>query len=93
MPNTDVYTKARKRAEAKYRFLVHGAVYAAVMILLVFINVLTLPGPIWFIWPMIGWGFAVVLHGMSLYLSADKNAVLDALTERELRKTAAHKPD
>jgi glucan phosphoethanolaminetransferase (alkaline phosphatase superfamily) len=91
MTNTDEYAKARKRAEAKYGFFVHAAVYAAVMVLLVIINVLTMPGAIWFIWPLIGWGFAVALHGMRVYLLADKTAVLDALTEQELRKSAADK--
>lgn len=91
MTNTDEYAKARKRAEAKYGFFVHAAVYAAVMVLLVIINVLTSPGAVWFIWPLIGWGFAVALHGMRVYLLADKTVVLDALTERELRRSAADK--
>ncbi len=91
MTTTDEYAKARKRAEAKYGFFVHAAVYAAVMVALVIINVLTSPGAIWFIWPFIGWGFAVALHGMRVYLLADKTVVLDALTERELRRSAADK--
>ncbi len=91
MTDTDEYARARKRAEAKYGFFVHAAVYAAVMVLLVLINVLTLPGTFWFIWPLIGWGFAVALHGVRVYLLADKNVVLDTLTERELRHNAAHK--
>lgn len=93
MTNTDEYAKARRRAEAKYRFFLHAAVYAAVMVLLVLINLLTLPGAIWFIWPLIGWGFAVALHGVGVYLLADKTVVLDALTERELRHGAAHRTD
>jgi hypothetical protein len=63
------------------------------MVLLVLVNVLTLPGTIWFIWPLIGWGFAVALHGVRVYLLADKAVVLDALTERELRHIEAHKTD
>ena len=93
MKNSDEYAKARRRAEAKYRFFLHAAVYAAVMVLLVLINVLTLPGPIWFIWPLIGWGFAVALHGVGVYVLADKTVVLDALTERELRHGSARKTD
>lgn len=92
MTQSEAYAKARNRAEAKYRFFMHAAVYSAVMVLLVLIDVLT-PGPIWFVWPMIGWGFAVALHGVGVYFLADKSAVLDALTERELRHNAAHKMD
>lgn len=90
---TDEYTKARQRAEAKYGFFVHAAVYAAVMVLLVVINLVTSPGMIWFIWPLIGWGFAVALHGLRVFLLSDRNEILDALTERELRHPRAGRTD
>lgn len=93
MTTADGYAKARNRALAKYRFFVHAAVYAAVMALLVLINLLTLPGSIWFVWPLMGWGFAVALHGVQVYLLADKSVVIDVLTERELRNMAQHDTD
>lgn len=92
MSRTDQYGTARRRAEAKYGFFVHAAVYAAVMVLLVIINLVTSPGNIWFIWPLIGWGFAVVLHGLRVFVLADRNDILDALTERELRQSGMGKP-
>ena len=85
MPDDDDYAKARARAEAKYGFLVHAVVYAAVILLLLIINLLTSPGNLWVIWPLLGWGLAVTLHGARVFLLADRNAMLDALTERELR--------
>lgn len=85
MTQADEYAKARERAEAKYRFFVHAGVYAAIMILLVVVNLVTAPREIWFVWPLIGWGFAVALHGVRVFLLADKNVVIDKLTERELR--------
>ncbi len=91
MTHSNEYADARARAEAKYGFFVHAAVYAAVMIFLVIINLVTSPGTIWFIWPLIGWGFAVALHGLRVYLLADKNIILDALTERELRQSGTSK--
>ena len=93
MTDTDTYARARRRAEAKYFFFVHAAVYAAVMVLLVLINLITLPGSIWFVWPLIGWGFAVALHGVQVYLLADRSVVLDALTDRELRHLADQKAE
>ena len=93
MTQTDAYAKARERATAKYRFFVHAGVYAAVMVLLVFINLMTSPRAIWFVWPLIGWGFAVVLHGVRVFLLADKNVVIEKLTERELRRSSAGKID
>ena len=92
MTDTEQYRAARRRAKAKYSFFVHAAVYAAVMVLLILINVMT-PGPIWFIWPMTGWGFAVALHGVSAFLLADRTVVLDAMTEHELRRSSGARPD
>lgn len=91
MKETGDYERARGRAEAKYGVFVHAVVYAAVMLLLVVINLLTSPGTIWFIWPLIGWGFAVALHGARVFLLGDRNTVIDALTERELRHSGADK--
>jgi hypothetical protein len=93
MTQTDEYASARRRAEAKYRFFVHAGVYAAVMVLLVVINLFTSPRGLWFVWPLIGWGFAVALHGARVFLLADKSAVIDALTERELRDSPAGRTD
>ena len=93
MTQPDAYAKARERAKAKYRFFVHAGVYAAVMVLLVVVNLVKSPREIWFIWPLIGWGFAVVLHGMKVFLQADKNVVIEKLTERELRRSSAERID
>jgi len=93
MPRTEDYKRARGRAEAKYGFFVHAAVYAAVMVLLVAINLLTSPGTIWFIWPLIGWGLAVALHAARVFLLADRDTIIDALTEDELRQSGTDKHD
>ncbi len=85
MPETETYERARGRAEVKYGFFVHAVVYVAVMVLLVVINMLTSPGTIWFIWPLVGWGLAVALHSALVFLFADRDTIVDALTERELR--------
>ena len=89
MTQTDQYAEARVRAKAKYRFFVHAGVYAAVMVLLIFVNLMTLPRVIWFIWPLIGWGFAVFLHGVRVFLLAEKNVVIEKLTEHELHRSSS----
>ena len=93
MPQTEDYQRARGRAEAKYGFFVHALVFAAVMGLLVVINLLTSPGTLWFVWPLIGWGLAVALHGARVFLLADRDAIIDALTEDELRQSGTDKHD
>jgi hypothetical protein len=93
MTSTKEYELARARAESKFGFFVHVGVYVAVMVLLVVINLLTSPGTAWFIWPLIGWGFAVALHGVRVFLLADRNTMIDTLTKHELRHTGAGKND
>jgi len=93
MTQPDAHAKARERATVKYGFFVHAGIYVAVMVLLVFINLVTSPQAIWFVWPLIGWGFAVVLHGVRVFLLANKNVVTEKLTERELRRSSAGEID
>ena len=63
------------------------------MVLLVAINMATSPDVLWFIWPLIGWGFAVALHGVGTFLLPDRTAMIDALTERELRRNGGARHD
>ena len=85
MSQTESYERARGRAKAKYGFYVHVVVFAAVMGLLIMINLVTSPEALWFIWPLMGWGVAVVLHGAGVFLVGDKKTIIDAMTEDELR--------
>lgn len=89
MQDTDAYTQARKRAEAKYGFFVHAIVFAVVMTMLIVIDLMTSPAEVWFIWPLVGWGIAVALHATGVFLLGGRNRFVDTLTERELRKTGS----
>lgn len=93
MQQREDYEGARGRAKAKYGFFVHAVVYTAAMVLLVVINLLTSPETLWFVWPLIGWGIAVALHGARAFLLADENTIVDALTERELKQSGTGKND
>ena len=92
MSHSTDYQEARQRAEAKYGFYVHAVVYGAVMLLLIVINLVTSPGVYWFIWPLMGWGLAVVLHGAGVYLWGGKSRIVDDMTERELQRSGARRP-
>ncbi|NKB75572.1 MAG: helix-turn-helix domain-containing protein [Gammaproteobacteria bacterium] len=48
-------------------FYNHVIQYAAVMLLLLVINLFTSPGYLWVIWPALGWGVGVVIHGANVY--------------------------
>jgi len=86
MENTDAYQKAKKRVEAKIGFYSHFAVYVVVILFLAFINVATSTETIWFHWPMMGWGVAVVIHGLAVFLFPNRTVVTEKMIEKEMNK-------
>jgi hypothetical protein len=86
---------ARKRAKAKTGFYIHLIVYIIVNILLVSIWYFTsdsseLP---WFIFPLIGWGIALVIHGLVTFRGNSLEDMEDRMTERELAKLKAERSE
>ncbi|WP_455364585.1 2TM domain-containing protein [[Eubacterium] cellulosolvens] len=60
----ELRSKARKRAEEKIGFYTHAAVYVIVNLFLIVVwwftgGLGTFP---WFIFPLFGWGIAIVIH-------------------------------
>ena len=78
--------RARRRAEAKFGFYKHLAVYLAVSILLLLINFLTAPDSYWAVWPIMGWGVAVLIHAVSVYGARRKTKIIDRMTDEEMGK-------
>ena len=70
------YQRAKKRVEDLRGFYIHLCVYVVVNLLLFFINMVVSPDRLWFLWPLMGWGIALVLHALGVfgsgrYLGAD----------------------
>jgi hypothetical protein len=87
--------KARKRAKAKTGFYIHLIVYIVVNILLVSIWYFTsdsseLP---WFIFPLVGWGIALIIHGVVAFRGSSLEDMEDRMTERELAKLKAQQSE
>lgn len=57
---------ARKQAKEQRDFYSHLAVYAGIMVLLFFIDLLS-GESWWFFWPMLGWGIGVAVHGITVF--------------------------
>jgi hypothetical protein len=85
MRTDDRKARARSRAEAKFGFYKHLAAYVAVNLLLIVINLATWPGYFWAIWPLIGWGIAIAIHAMSVFVFGRNNEIVERLTEEEMR--------
>lgn len=64
---TMAYQKAAKRVEELKGFYSNLISYAIVIPFLVFINLYTSRDYLWFIWPMLGWGFGLSMHALKVY--------------------------
>lgn len=85
--------RAIQRIRDKREFWVHLAVYLAVNTLLVVIWALTASEYFWPLWPILGWGIAIVVHAVRVYWGSAE--ISEAQIEREMHgrlgsQTSAH---
>ena len=78
---------AEERARAKTGLLAHAGAYALVMTVLVLINLIQSPHEMWFIWPLIGWGVALVAHAAGVFALNRGGAAERYLVDRALRRS------
>ena len=63
----EAYERARSRVKAIKGFYSHLFFYILVNLFLIILNHVTTPGFCWFYWPLLGWGFGLVCHGVSVF--------------------------
>ncbi|NDI99819.1 Pr2TM family membrane protein [Flavobacterium sp. LaA7.5] len=61
------YYKAQKRVEDIKGFYGHLTSYIVVTTGLILLNVITSPQHLWFLYPAMGWGIGLAVHGMSVF--------------------------
>ncbi|OIV43736.1 2TM domain-containing protein [Flavobacterium johnsoniae] len=61
------YYHAQKRVKEIKAFYEHLTVYILVNPIVIVVNIMTSPGYLWFIWCLMGWGMAIVLHGLKVF--------------------------
>lgn len=69
---TDPSLNSSERAALEYvrdikAFYINFWSYIIVMAVLLVINLLTGPGYIWVVWPALGWGLGVLMHGLTVF--------------------------
>jgi len=60
--------RIRSRVRALRGLYIHAIVYVAVNIGLLFIDLLSSPGKLWFFYPLLGWGIGLACHAAALHL-------------------------
>ena len=86
MEDKEAYERAAKRVEAKLEFYRHLAIYIAVNILLIIINLVTSTETLWFIWPLLGWGIGIAVHAIQVLIIPSESSLKDRMIEREIEK-------
>ena len=78
---------ARKRARAKLRWYIHASVYVAVNVLLAALSAMS--DRHWAVFPAIGWGIGLAVHGAVVFLVAGGAGLHERLIERERSRLAS----
>ena len=80
MTEREKLQKAQEKFEALMAFYIHLAVFVVVMTMLFVLNATA--GSVWWVqWPLLGWGFGVLIHGFAVFGKAP-----DFFREWQLRK-------
>ena len=58
------FARARRAGNARIGFYFHLAAYLAVNALLISINLATSTDRLWCKWPLLGWGFGLLVHAL-----------------------------
>ncbi len=81
---------ARRRAGMKMGWFIHAGVYVAVNLLLAAISAAS--GRHWAVYPALGWGLGLAIHGVVVFLVAG-GGLYENLVERERRQLAGAQKD
>ncbi|VTU25195.1 hypothetical protein H6CHR_02345 [Variovorax sp. PBL-H6] len=81
-PSTDRLDRlARRRAGAKMGWYIHATVYVLVNLFLVILA--SSRGQNWAMYPLLGWGLGLLIHGAVVFFVAPGGNFYDRLLERE----------
>lgn len=61
------YAAAYRRVQELRGFYCHATWFVLIMPVLVVINVFASPGEWWVIYPLLGWGFGLTVHALSVF--------------------------
>ena len=77
----DLERLARKRAAAKMGWYVHALVYVCVNLFLVILSAAS--GGRWAVFPALGWGIGLAVHGLVNFLVTGGAGLQERLVQRE----------
>lgn len=85
----DIERIARRSARARLGWYVHAGVYVSVMTLLTVLS--AMGGKTWAVYPAMGWGLGLVIHGLVVFFLTDGRGAYERLVDRERERLARHR--
>lgn len=83
IPDDDLERLARKRAGAKLGWYVHALVYLLVNLGMFAASRYGFGSRPWSMFPLLGWGVGLALHGISVFVLASGSGWREQLVQRE----------
>ncbi|GAC1604899.1 MAG: hypothetical protein NVS3B2_10880 [Ramlibacter sp.] len=77
---------ARKRAGAKLGWYTHAAVYIVVNLTIFAMSQHAFGTRRWSVFPLLGWGLGLALHGVSVFVLGSGSGLRDRLERKEREK-------
>lgn len=85
----DLDRLARRHAKAKLGWYFHACIYIAVNLLLATLS--ALGDRHWAVYPALGWGLGLAIHGLAVLLTTHGYPLRERLVERERQRLTAHR--
>jgi hypothetical protein len=79
----DLERLAHKRAAAKLGWYIHAVVYVVVNLFIFALSAYAFGRRPWSVFPLLGWGVGLALHGMAVFMLGDGSSLRQRLLERE----------
>ena len=83
LSNDDIDRLARRRAGAKLGWYTHAAVYLIVNLLLFTMSEYALGERRWSIYPLLGWGLGLTLHGVAVFILGAGSGLRERMVDKE----------
>jgi hypothetical protein len=83
--SNDIESRARRRVGMKLGFYTHALVYVLVNLGLFAISSVSGRGN-WHVWPLLGWGLGLTIHGIVTFVSLSGEGVRERMLEREVER-------
>lgn len=88
-PEAHLDRLARRRAGAKLAWYIHATVYVLVNLLLMAIA--ATGGRNWALFPVLGWGLGLAIHGVVVFLLTDGAGVFSNMVGRERERLSVQR--